>query len=99
LQQFPFDTLKIDRSFVSPLAAGSESVAIVEAIVSLARTLQMTVVAEGIETLEQLELLKQLGCQYGQGFWFSRAVGLEDLRALLDGWTAPLPMPFPPASK
>src|SRR5207237_548260 len=56
LQQFPFDTLKIDRSFVSPLAAGSESVAIVEAIVSLARTLQMTVVAEGIETLEQLEL-------------------------------------------
>jgi EAL domain-containing protein (putative c-di-GMP-specific phosphodiesterase class I)/DNA-binding NarL/FixJ family response regulator len=95
LQQFPFDTLKIDRSLVEPLAPGTESAAIVETIIALARTLNMQVVAEGIETPQQLKLLQQLGCQYGQGFWFSRPVDLKHFRALLDGWI-PAALHFPP---
>ncbi len=86
LRQFPFDALKIDRSFVAPLAPGSESLAIVETILALARTLKMSVVAEGIETRQQLDLLRQLGCDYGQGYWFSRPVDLEDFRNLLERW-------------
>jgi EAL domain-containing protein (putative c-di-GMP-specific phosphodiesterase class I)/GGDEF domain-containing protein len=96
LQQFSFDTLKIDRSLIEPLPAATESVAIVQAILSMAHTLNMRVVAEGIETPRQLELLRRLGCHYGQGFWFSRAVDLERFRALLDGWSTPQALYFPP---
>jgi EAL domain-containing protein (putative c-di-GMP-specific phosphodiesterase class I)/DNA-binding response OmpR family regulator len=95
LQQFSFDTLKIDRSLVASLAPSTETYAIVEAILALARTLNLRVVAEGIETPQQLKLLQQLGCQYGQGFWFSRPVDLKHFRALLDGWI-PAALHFPP---
>jgi diguanylate cyclase (GGDEF)-like protein/PAS domain S-box-containing protein len=89
LHRFPFDTLKIDRSFVSRLASSLESAAIVRAIVALARSLNMGVVAEGIETRGQLELLKELGCRHGQGYLFSRPVDFERLRELLRGRRLP----------
>lgn len=85
LRQFPFDKIKVDRSFVSSLAASTESVAIVRAIVGLATGLGMTTLAEGVETVEQLESLVAEGCAQGQGFYFSRPLRAADIRAMLDG--------------
>ncbi|MEO0534690.1 MAG: EAL domain-containing protein [Cyanobacteria bacterium P01_A01_bin.123] len=70
LNDFPVDTLKIDRSFVQNLKRHEGK--IIQAIVGLAQNLGMTVIAEGIETLEQLDYLKKLGCDQGQGYFFSR---------------------------
>lgn len=69
LHQFPFDTLKIDRSFVKSIENNSEKLGIVRAIVALARNLGMDTIAEGIETVTQLAQLKALKCQYGQGYF------------------------------
>lgn len=69
LQQFPIDTLKIDRSFVSQMHETSENAEIVHAIISLAHNLDMDVVAEGIEVAEQFARLKALRCEQGQGFF------------------------------
>jgi EAL domain-containing protein (putative c-di-GMP-specific phosphodiesterase class I) len=74
LQRFHYDELKIDRSFVSRLGQGSDSRAIVETILGLANNLGIGVVAEGVETAEQAERLRQMSCPHGQGFWFSRPV-------------------------
>ena len=71
---FPFDVLKIDRSFVIRMTEGEQPFQIVRTIVELARVLGMDVVAEGIETHEQYNLLRQLGCRFGQGYLFSRPV-------------------------
>jgi PAS domain S-box-containing protein/diguanylate cyclase (GGDEF)-like protein len=84
LRRFPFDTLKIDRSFVSGHATSRESAEIVRAIVGLARSLKMEMVAEGIENHAQLEWLRSLGCHYGQGYLFSPPVELSRLRELLE---------------
>jgi PAS domain S-box-containing protein len=91
LHRFPLNTLKIDRSFVMRLPGASESVAIVRAILTLARSLQMDVVAEGVENRRQAELLRVMGCQYGQGYWYSRPVDLATLRELLAGRVLPRP--------
>jgi diguanylate cyclase (GGDEF)-like protein len=72
LRRFPVHSLKIDRYFIERMEAGTENVAIVETMVTLSKTLGLTVVAEGIETYEQLEILQTLDCDYGQGFYFSR---------------------------
>src|SRR5262245_39411966 len=74
LRSFPLDSLKIDRTFVSRMEFDEEKREIVRTILALARTLEMEVVAEGIETAEQLAMLKELGCEYGQGFFFSNAL-------------------------
>jgi diguanylate cyclase (GGDEF)-like protein len=81
LCRFDFDTLKIDRSFVQ--SASSERIEIIHAIITLANSLGMDVVAEGIETESQLAQLLALDCNYGQGFLFSKPLQFEDLRALL----------------
>ncbi|RPJ84623.1 MAG: EAL domain-containing protein, partial [Acidobacteria bacterium] len=83
LQRLPCDTLKIDRSFVGRLGTEKGSGEIVQAIVSLARNLGMHVVAEGIETRQQLEALRKLGCELGQGFWFSHPLEPEAVMALV----------------
>lgn len=83
LQQFPIDILKIDRSFVSPLGNQVENREIVETIINLAVNLKMSVVAEGVETLEQILELKQLGCHYGQGYFFSRPLDSEGIKQLI----------------
>jgi PAS domain S-box-containing protein len=98
LQQFPFDTLKIDRSFVVAMDNHAEGLAIVRTIIGLARSLNLQVVAEGIERREQADLLRSMGCRYGQGFWFSRPVELERLRELLAGWKLPCSPAAPPRS-
>jgi diguanylate cyclase (GGDEF)-like protein/PAS domain S-box-containing protein len=85
LCQLPFDTLKIDRSFVSALAAGSASEEVVNAIISLAHMLHMKVVAEGIESPEQARILKQLGTDLGQGYFYSRALPAEAASDFLYG--------------
>ncbi len=72
LHQFPFDIIKIDRSFIRALGEDASATSIVTAILGLAQALDKQIVAEGIETAEQLALLQQLGCHYGQGYYFSR---------------------------
>jgi EAL domain-containing protein (putative c-di-GMP-specific phosphodiesterase class I) len=79
LQRFPIDTLKIDRSFVSQMIENEENFQIVRTIVSLAQNLGMDVVAEGVETEEQLALLRQLDCENGQGFFFSNPLEASEL--------------------
>lgn len=75
LQRFPIDTLKIDRSFVTQMMENEENLAIVRTIVALAQNLGMDVVAEGVETEDQLRLLRKLECENGQGFLFSTPLG------------------------
>jgi diguanylate cyclase (GGDEF)-like protein len=82
LHRFPLNYLKIDRSFVMRLTTDNDN-AIVRTISTLARNLGMEVIAEGIETEEQFQQLKMLGCEYGQGFLFSRPVGNDDVEHLL----------------
>jgi diguanylate cyclase (GGDEF)-like protein/PAS domain S-box-containing protein len=83
LRQFPFDLLKIDRAFVAGVTSGQEDRAIVRTIVELARALGLTVVAEGVETPEQLAVLRELGCQLAQGYLFARPAPAEALTAML----------------
>jgi diguanylate cyclase (GGDEF)-like protein/PAS domain S-box-containing protein len=84
LNCFPFDALKIDRSFVDELGVGDERTAIVEAIIGMARALSLDVIAEGVENEMQLAELRRLGCDYAQGHLFSRALPPEQVVDLLD---------------
>lgn len=77
LQRFPFDRLKIDRAFVDKMACDEKSEAIVKTILMLGENLDIEVVAEGIETERQLDMLRSLGCRLGQGFLFSKPVGAK----------------------
>ena len=79
LHRFPIDTLKIDRAFVMQMAENEENIEIVRTIVVLAQNLGMDVVAEGVETKEQLALLRELGCENGQGFLFSSPLGVGEI--------------------
>ncbi len=79
LQRFPIDTLKIDRSFVTQMMENEENLAIVRTIVALAQNLGMDVVAEGVETEDQLRLLRKLECENGQGYLFSTPLGGRQL--------------------
>lgn len=83
LRRFPIDKLKIDRGFIAELLSRADDASIVRAIVSLAHSLHLKVVAEGVETPEQLEVLKTLGCDQYQGYCFSAAVPAPDFAALL----------------
>ena len=74
LRRFPIDVLKIDQSFIRGLSNDSNDAALVSAIISLGRSLKLTIIAEGVETLEQLDFLKAHRCEEGQGFYFSKAV-------------------------
>jgi diguanylate cyclase (GGDEF)-like protein len=74
LYNFPVDTLKIDRSFIRYLDEKTESLGLIPAIMKIAQTLKMSVIAEGIETSEQLAQLKSLNCEFGQGYLFSKPV-------------------------
>jgi diguanylate cyclase (GGDEF)-like protein len=85
LRSFPFDKIKIDRCFISGLAAGDDSAAIVLAIAGLARNLGMVTTAEGVETKQQLQQVKALGCSEMQGFLFSPPRRMEELMPLFRG--------------
>ncbi|MCC7371616.1 MAG: EAL domain-containing protein [Chloroflexi bacterium] len=83
LQRFPIDILKIDRAFVQGIAENGDDHALAQTIVQLARTLRLSTVAEGIETVEQLECLRALGCDHGQGYLFARPIPAGQLSDLL----------------
>jgi EAL domain-containing protein (putative c-di-GMP-specific phosphodiesterase class I) len=83
LKRFPVDTLKIDRSFVDGVGRDTQDTAIVRSVIDLARTLGLSVTAEGIETPTQHHWLRQLGCDRGQGYLFARPLPAADLSELL----------------
>jgi EAL domain-containing protein (putative c-di-GMP-specific phosphodiesterase class I) len=83
LHRFPIDRIKIDRSFVSGLPESRADRAIVSAVVSFARALDMDVVAEGVESQAHVDALRELGCEYAQGFFFHRPVEAARIDALL----------------
>jgi EAL domain-containing protein (putative c-di-GMP-specific phosphodiesterase class I) len=84
LHEYPFSTVKIDRSFVKDLGTEPESLHLVETIVRLAHGLGLSVVAEGIETREQLDKLAALGCGYGQGYYFSRPMDSDSAQRAIE---------------
>ena len=84
LRSFPFSQLKIDQSFVRDLPKRSECVAIVQAITSLARSLDMTTVAEGVETNDHLQRVRAAGCDQAQGYLFSKPVPVERIPAIIE---------------
>jgi EAL domain-containing protein (putative c-di-GMP-specific phosphodiesterase class I) len=84
LRELNFDHLKIDRSFIHSMEC-AESAKIVSAVTGLGKSMGMPVTAEGVETLEEAEALRQLGCEHAQGFLFGKALNAEDTLALLLG--------------
>jgi len=96
LKRFPIDTLKIDRSFVKDLSTEGDDAGIVSAVISMGRSLHMRVVAEGVETHEQLTFLQGQNCEEAQGYYFSRPVSAYEIaqllsrsEGLLPQWTTP----------
>ncbi|HKP52686.1 MAG TPA: EAL domain-containing protein [Chloroflexia bacterium] len=83
LKRYPVDTLKLDRSFVDGMGHDIEDTAIVNAVIAFAKTLSLSVTAEGIETVEQLTQLQSLGCDRGQGYYFARPMTAEAVTALI----------------
>lgn len=83
LQEYPFDFIKIDQSFISKIVGDRTQLAIVKAILDLAIALDMKVIAEGIETEAQRNLLVEIGCTYGQGYWFSRPITADAATEML----------------
>jgi diguanylate cyclase (GGDEF)-like protein/PAS domain S-box-containing protein len=95
LHRLSTDTLKIDRSFVQQMAENNENAEIVRTIITLAKNMQMDVTAEGIETVEQLEMLRALGCECGQGYLFAKPMEAEAAFQLIAAQTAKKLMPAP----
>ncbi|MEW6513776.1 MAG: bifunctional diguanylate cyclase/phosphodiesterase [Pseudomonadota bacterium] len=83
LKRFPLDTVKIDKSFIRDLHADKSDYALVDAIITMARSLGLHVVAEGIEDEQQLEVLRNMGCGYGQGYYFARPIAAADFAAMV----------------
>jgi diguanylate cyclase len=83
LRKFPIDALKIDQSFVSQISADGDDTSIVTAVISMAQGLKLRVVAEGVETLEQLAFLRARDCDEAQGYYFSRPVPAQQFAELL----------------
>ena len=92
LKRFPVDVLKIDRTFVDGLGKEAEDSAIVKAVMGMARALELGVIAEGVETELQVECLRELGCDRGQGFWFGRPRPAAEVTPLLRSGLAEPPM-------
>ena len=83
LKRFPIDTLKVDRSFIRDIPQDPEDKAITEAIIAMGKSLNLTVVAEGVETLEQHSFLREHDCDEMQGFYFSKPIPSEQFAQLL----------------
>ena len=85
LHRFPLDTLKIDRSFISGTGQAGDDMEIAKTIMPMASNLRLDVIAEGVETVEQVDLLKKLRCKYAQGYFFSKPLAAEEVAELLSG--------------
>ncbi|RUO23398.1 hypothetical protein CWE08_01745 [Aliidiomarina iranensis] len=83
LKMLPVDTLKIDRTFIKDVFSGEHDAAITQSIIGMAQQLQLSVTAEGVETLEQAEFVEAAGCQYMQGFYFARPMPIEEIMAMV----------------
>jgi len=100
LSRFPIDVLKIDRSFVADITIDANDAAIVTSIIALAHNLKLAVIAEGVETLEQLDYLRSHGCDEMQGYYFSRPLAPQDFEQLLrQRRCLPAPQPSDAASE
>jgi diguanylate cyclase (GGDEF)-like protein/PAS domain S-box-containing protein len=97
LREMPIDVVKIDRSFVDSIDKSPERLALIKGIVAIAQTLQMSVIAEGVETEEQYQLLADMGCEYGQGYLMAKPLDLATAGARLRSGQ-PLASPPRPAS-
>lgn len=95
LKRFPVTKIKIDRSFLNDIPADEDNRVIVQAIIAMAQQLKLRVVAEGVETIEQLAFLQDQGCDEIQGYYFSRPLGVEDIEALMADYSQKLSL-FPP---
>jgi sensor c-di-GMP phosphodiesterase-like protein len=84
LQRFPVHALKIDQSFVRDIGQDSNDTALVAAIIAMAHSLHLKVLAEGVETAQQISFLKSHGCMTGQGFYYSKAVPADCFTRLLE---------------
>lgn len=94
LHRFPIDTLKVDRSFINRIGCEKENAEIVQTIVTLACNLGMEVVAEGVETKEQLDFLKQVHCRYGQGYFYSRPLSNDMATEMIQNLEGKFEMPL-----
>ena len=86
LVRFPLDVLKIDRSFIQHICSLDDKQAIVDAIIQMAHRLQMKVVAEGVETGPQAALLKSMGCDFIQGYYYSKPLPMDELIDFIQFW-------------
>ena len=84
LRSFPFDKIKIDRSFIEDLLAHEGATAIIRSITSLAEALGMETTAEGVETIDQLDILREQGCNQVQGYYFSKPIPVGEVNAMLE---------------
>jgi diguanylate cyclase (GGDEF)-like protein/PAS domain S-box-containing protein len=98
LRKFPIDSLKIDQSFVRQITTGGDDVAIVSAVINMARSLKLRVIAEGVETREELEFLQARSCDEAQGYYFAKPMPAEQFASLLGrGIPAPPAVTFSPS--
>jgi EAL domain-containing protein (putative c-di-GMP-specific phosphodiesterase class I) len=98
LHRLPLNTLKVDRTFVSQMHDLTENLEIVRAVVTLAHSLNLDVVAEGVESPAQLSRLRELGCEFAQGFCFSRPVDSDTARGIIEGGPQELFANLPPGA-
>lgn len=84
LRKFPFDSLKVDRSFVQNMENNPDQQALLRSIIALAQTLNLSVIAEGVEKEVHLQMLQQMGCDYGQGYYFSKPIPPDDIQGYMD---------------
>ncbi|MNP21672.1 Phytochrome-like protein cph2 [compost metagenome] len=85
LKNFPISVLKIDKSFINDMTASEENKAIVHAIIKMSQIMSLKVVAEGVETLEQMNILKEMGVDYIQGYYISKPVPIKALELFMQG--------------
>jgi EAL domain-containing protein (putative c-di-GMP-specific phosphodiesterase class I) len=90
LRQFPLDTLKIDRSFINGITAGSQDWMLVKTMINLAANFRLRVIAEGVETREQADFLRAHDCDEMQGYYFSKPLPPEQMAALLETRAIPV---------
>jgi EAL domain-containing protein (putative c-di-GMP-specific phosphodiesterase class I) len=93
LRRFPVSVLKIDKSFVRDVATDSDNAILVEAIITMGRSLKLEVVAEGVETGAQMGFLRKRGCDFAQGYYYSRPTPTADFRQLMRDWQPLPPVP------